>query len=150
MAVCDGCGVLGWTVPLFTRPILVNAQPCYLIICGTCKALADAALVRKIELWESPFGGSIEEEDEMRGLRAKALRRQIYGEGMSSRMREWSSADAPKVWGIRLKDRIGQEIGIALRRLWTTRVTADPLRRAYQHLKQSRRGMSPEEARRSA
>ena len=150
MAVCDGCGVLGWTVPLFTRPIMVAHQPGYLIICGTCKSLADAALVKRIELWEPPFGGSVQEEDEMRGTRAKALRRQIYGEGGSSRERTWSSAEPPKTWGIRLKDRIGQEIGIALRRLWTARVTADPRRRAYQQLKQSRRGMSPEAARRSA
>ena len=150
MAACDGCGVLGWTVPLFTRPIMVAHQPGYLIICGTCKSLADAALVRRIELWEPPFGGSMEEEDDMRGMRAKALRRQIYGEGMSSRGREWSSAEKPKAWGLRVKDRLGKDIGVALRRWWTGRVTADPLRRAYQQLKRMRRGMSPDAARRAA
>ena len=150
MASCQGCGVLGWTVPLFTRPILVDHQPSHLILCGTCKSLADAALVRKIEMWEAPFGGTQDREELMRGTRAKAMRVQAYGAAGSSRFREWSSAEHPRAWGIRVVNRLGQEIGRTVRRLWTGRVTADPLRRAYQQLKRLRRGMSPDEARRSA
>lgn len=78
----------------------------------------------------------------MRGVRAKALRRMVYGEGGSSRTRQWSSSEKPVVWKIDVTNRLGVVIGAAVRRFWTGRVVADDQRRAYQAAKQMRRGQS--------
>lgn len=76
----------------------------------------------------------------MRGVRAKALRRMVYGEGGSSRTRQWSSEAKTFRWALNVTNRLGVVIGTAFRRLWTGRVVADDQRRAYQAAKRMRRG----------
>lgn len=78
----------------------------------------------------------------MRGTRAKALRRVVYGDGGSSRTRQWSSEGRPVRWNPKVMDHLGGLIGSAFRRLWTGRVVADEQRRTYQWLKRARRGVS--------
>jgi hypothetical protein len=78
----------------------------------------------------------------MRGTLAKELRRKVYGEGGSSRTRQWSSDERTVRWFPKVTDHLGAAIGSAFRRLWTGRVIADQQRRTYQHLKRNRRGMS--------
>ena len=83
----------------------------------------------------------------MRGTRAKALRRAVYGDGGSSRARQWSSATKPVTWLQKVTNHLGVELGRELRRLWTGTVVADAKRRLYQRLKRDRRGMSAEAVR---
>lgn len=78
----------------------------------------------------------------MRGTKAKACRRAIYGEGGSSRTRQWTSTEKPSVRGYRLHDRLGNVIGETVRTLWRGKVRADAKRQAYQALKRSFQGRS--------
>lgn len=78
----------------------------------------------------------------MRGTKAKACRRAIYGEGGSGRTREWSSDVKPTRRGYRLVDRLGKVVGETVRTLWMGKVQADARRRAYQQLKRSFHGRS--------
>ena len=84
----------------------------------------------------------------MRGTRAKALRRAVYGDGGSARVRQWSSIEKPVAWLQKVTNHLDAELGRALRRLWTGRVVADAKRRLYQRLKRDRRGMSADSVRR--
>lgn len=76
----------------------------------------------------------------MRGTKAKACRRAIYGEGGSGRTRQWTSAITPERRGLRFLDRLGKVIGETVWTIWCDRVTADAQRAAYQALKRSFRG----------
>lgn len=78
----------------------------------------------------------------MRGVRAKDLRRVVYGDEGSSRARQWSSEAKPHRWAPNVTNRLGAVIGTAFRRLWVGRVVADAQRRAYQAAKRVRRGVS--------
>ena len=76
----------------------------------------------------------------MRGTRAKAIRRTIYGDSGSRRFREWSSTEKPTAWRYRVVDWSKRVIGETIRIWWTGTVTADPKRRAYQQAKLAARG----------
>lgn len=78
----------------------------------------------------------------MRGARARALRRMVYGVDGSSRARKWSSDKKPFQWAPTISNRLGVAIGTAFRRFWTGRVVSDAQRRAYQAVKRMRRGQS--------
>ena len=78
----------------------------------------------------------------MNGRMAKRLRAAVYGVDGASRLRQWESARKPVVTVYRIVDHVGNMIGQTVRRIWSDRVTADPLRRAYQALKRARRGQS--------
>lgn len=78
----------------------------------------------------------------MRGTKAKACRRAIYGDGGSGRTREWSSDVKPDRRGYRLLDRLGRVIGETVRTVWRWDVRADARRQAYQALKRSFQGRS--------
>lgn len=76
----------------------------------------------------------------MRGTRAKAIRRAIYGADGTGRFRQWSSAVKPVGQRYRIVDRLNRLIGETVRVWWHGTVTADPRRRAYQAAKRAATG----------
>lgn len=76
----------------------------------------------------------------MRGTQAKALRRRVYGEGGSSRIRAYFTPDGreyrPADYSYHVTDHKGRVIGVA-RRLWRNgeTVVADIQRQVYQRAK---------------
>jgi hypothetical protein len=51
MRHCEGCHILGWTVPLFVRPM--PGGP--VVLCRTCMIRADADLAERMALAQPPF-----------------------------------------------------------------------------------------------
>lgn len=78
----------------------------------------------------------------MRGVRAKEIRRAIYGADGSARFRGWSSTEKAQTFCYRVVDHLGMVVGETVRRWWHGTVTADPLRRLYQYAKRARRGQN--------
>lgn len=78
----------------------------------------------------------------MRGTLAKAIRRKVYGESGTGRLRKWSSTEKPSGHRYRIVDRLNRVIGESLRIWWRGTVTADPQRQLYQDIKRMRRGLS--------
>lgn len=76
----------------------------------------------------------------MRGTQAKALRRRVYGEGGSSRVRAYFTPDGreyrPADYSHPVTDHKGRVLGVA-KRLWRAgeTVVADVQRQVYQRMK---------------
>lgn len=51
MRHCEGCFILGWTVPLYVRPM--PGGP--VVLCPACMRQADADLAERMALAQPPF-----------------------------------------------------------------------------------------------